>query len=109
MPRWLPRALRRIRGLAAAGRTEFTEKAIAELADLRLGREDAAEILADLRPSDHATRLWSEPATEWLYVFRPLLAGLRLYVKVAIRDDCVVISCHEDQAAEAGQADDREH
>lgn len=109
MPRWLPRALKRIRSLAAAGRTEFTEKAIAELADLRLGREDATDVLAGLRPSDYATRLWSEPAAEWLYVFRPVLAGLRLYLKVAIREDCAVISCHEDRAEQAGEADDREH
>ena len=101
MPPWLPRVLTRIRALAAAGRVVFTEKALGEITDLRLGRADATEILCSLQASDDAARQWSEPAGEWLHVFRPTVAGLRLYVKVAIRTDCVVISCHEDEPEEA--------
>lgn len=34
---------------------------------------------------------------EWLYVFKVDVHGLTLYIKVAIRENCVVISFHEDQ------------
>ena len=34
---------------------------------------------------------------EWMYVFSPSLAGVILYVKVIVRDDCIVVSFHEDE------------
>jgi hypothetical protein len=98
VPRWLPRVLTRLRALAAGGRVVFTEKARSELEELGLRREDVAQILQLLAASDDPARLRSGPLEEWLYVFRPAVAGLRLYVKVALRHGCVVISCHEDQA-----------
>jgi hypothetical protein len=107
MPRWLPRVLARLRSLAARGRVVFTEKARAELEELGLSREDVAQILRLLTASDDPARLQSGPLEEWLYVFRPAVAGLRLYVKVALRHGCVVISCHEDQA-EAHEGKDRD-
>jgi hypothetical protein len=33
---------------------------------------------------------------EWLYVFKPELAGTVLYVKLIVRLDCIVVSFHED-------------
>lgn len=53
MPRWLPKVLTRVRGLAAKGRVRFTLKALRELAVV--------------------------------------------YVKVNLRDDCLVVSFHEDE------------
>jgi len=35
--------------------------------------------------------------TEWLYVFKPRVAGIALYVKLIVRIECVVISFHEDE------------
>ena len=32
---------------------------------------------------------------EWAYVFKPLLAGTVLYVKLILRSDCAVISFHQ--------------
>lgn len=105
MPRWLPRVLRRVRALAAEGRVVLTDKARAELDDLGLQRQDFVEILGSISLRDAPARMRSAPGGAWLYVFRPEAAGLRLYVKVAIRGDCVVISCHEDRAEAPEEAD----
>lgn len=51
MPSWLPKALTRIRELAAARKV----------------------------------------------LFKPLLAGTVLYVKLILRNDCIVVSFHEDE------------
>ena len=105
MPRRLPRALTRIRTLAAAGRVVVTEKARLELEDLGLGSRDLLEILGAVSAADRPARLRSGPSQQWLYVLRPTMAGLRLYLKVAIRQHCVVISCHEDEAEIPEDAD----
>ena len=34
-----------------------------------------------------------------MYVFKPDVGGLVLYLKVVLREDCVVVSFHEDEAA----------
>ena len=34
---------------------------------------------------------------DWLYVFKPKVAATVLYLKVAIRQDCIVVSLHEDE------------
>ena len=99
MPRWLPRVLRRIRGLAAALQVLFTLKARRELAALELGldEEDACDLLAELAAEDTAGRLASAATGEWMYVFKPALAGVVLYVKLILRKDCIVVSFHEDE------------
>lgn len=99
MPRWLPRVLTRIRGLAAARQVLFTLKARRELAALELGldEEDACDLLAELTAEDSAGRLASAATGEWMYVFKPALAGVVLYVKLILRKDCIVVSFHEDE------------
>ncbi len=98
MPRWLPRALARIHRLAAARKVQFTEKAFEELRALPLGIsvEDAHQILENLTAGECAGRLVSRESDEWLYVFKPRIAEIVLYVKVVLRADCVVISFHEE-------------
>lgn len=98
MARWLPRILARIRELAAQRRVRFTQKALHELAgvDLELDEEDACDILASLQSQDSAGRHISETTGEWMYVFKPICGGILLYVKVILRNDCVLISVHED-------------
>jgi hypothetical protein len=100
VPRWLPRALTRIRGLALAGRVRFTYKAFFELQELGLGRDDVVEVLSALRTRDSAGRVQASRLNEWLYCFRPCPGGVEIYLKVALRGDCLVISCHEDEPAE---------
>ena len=101
MPPWVFRALIRVRGLAASGRLRFTDKALAEMLALGLSRGDVLLILADLSPSAEPTRTRSSHGPEWMYEFRPKTPGLSLYLKVVLRHDGVLVSCHEDQA-EAG-------
>lgn len=102
MPRWLPKVLRRIRALATAQKVRFTLKARRELASLALGldEENACDVLANLAAEDSAGRLESAATGEWLYLFKPDVAGVVVYVKVILRSDCVVISFHEDEAGD---------
>lgn len=102
MPRWLPRVLRRIRELAAAGRVQFTEKARGELADLGADESDATDILAKLGVSEYAGVMGSGLTRERMYVFKPEIAGTILYVKVIVRDVCRVISFHEEDEEDDG-------
>ena|ERR671934_2136208 len=99
MPRWLRTVLTRTRELALARKVVFTLKARRELASLQFGldEQDACDALATLSPEDSAGRLKSPATGEWAYVFKPLLAGTVLYVKLILRNDCVVVSFHEDE------------
>lgn len=98
VPSWLTKALRRIRDLAIARKVLFTLKALRELAELDLDEEDACDVLASLTAPDSAGRRRSAKTGEWMYVFKPEVAGTVLYVKLIVRNDCVVISFHEDEA-----------
>jgi hypothetical protein len=84
MPRWLRTVLRRTRELALARKVLFTLKARRELASLQFGldEQDACDVLANLAAEDSAGRLKSPATGEWAYVFKPLLAGTVLYVKL---------------------------
>jgi hypothetical protein len=99
---WLAGVLDRIHKLAAARNVRLTIKALAELRGLGLGLgvEDVIDILIVLSPSDSAGRVRSSVTSEWLYVFKPTVAETVLYVKVVLRNDCLVVSFHEDVADE---------
>ena len=81
----------------AQGPLLFTLKARRELASLQFGldEQDACDVLANLAAEDSAGRLKSPAMGEWAYVFKPLLAGTVLYVKLILRSDCAVISFHQ--------------
>ena len=108
MLRWLPRVLSRIRELAEARKVLFTLKARRELAmlDLGLDGEDACDVPARLGAEDSAGRLGSAATGEWMYVFKPILAGTILYVKVILRDDCILVSFHEDDEGDGHEEED---
>jgi hypothetical protein len=97
LDRWLTSALRRIKDLAIARKVAFTLKALRELAELGLDEEDACDVLASLSAADCAGRKRSATTGEWMYVFKPDVAGSVLYVKVILRSNCVLISFHEDE------------
>ena len=99
-PRWLPALLSRIHALSARGSVRITYKALRELASLGMGLDvdDACDILAHLDASDFWERRRSERTGEWMYVFKPVVAGTTLYVKLVVRESCVVVSMHEDEA-----------
>ena len=101
MPRWLLTILARIHALAVAGRVRLTVKATRELEllDLGLDEADVALVLLELETGDFAERSMSRSfgADEWLYVFKPAIGGFPLYVKLAVRGMCVVVSFHEQE------------
>lgn len=99
MPRWLRAVLKRIRARGATRRVVFTLKARRELASLGLGLDptDACDVLARLTADDSAGRVASATTAEWLYLFKPTLHATTLYVKVILRNDCVVVSFHENE------------
>jgi hypothetical protein len=99
MSRWLPRILRRIRALAAVDAFRLTEKAQQEAELLALSPADVWDVVAGLSATDSAGRVVSEENGEWLYVFKPTVGGEVVYVKLAVRGNCVVVSFHEDKGA----------
>lgn len=74
-------------------------KAFRELAALGMGldEEDASDVLANLVASEFAERLRSKKTGEWMYVFKPDVGGILVYLKVILRTECIVISFHEEQ------------
>jgi hypothetical protein len=100
----------RIRALGASGRVRLTMKARTELAGLDIGldRLDAYDIVANLSTGDFASRFTSKATGEIMYVFKPIVAGMVLYVKIVLRDECVVISFHEQgEDGDATSSEDR--
>jgi hypothetical protein len=64
---------------------------------LGLSPEDVREVIIGLRARDSAGRLASETTGEWLCVFKPDVGGQIIYLKLVVREDCVVVSFHEDE------------
>ncbi|MFI5299611.1 MAG: type II toxin-antitoxin system MqsR family toxin [Polyangiales bacterium] len=92
--------MRRVHDLAAAGRVRFTVKAFRELAEINLDVIDALDVLTSLRHSDAHARFRSARTGEWIFVFKPTVADVVVYLKVIVRDDCIVVSIHEDEASD---------
>jgi hypothetical protein len=95
-PRWLPGVLSQIRRCVEDGRVRFTHKALRELSALGFHPDDALDVLRALAPEELVSRLASEVTNEWMYVFKPTIGDAVIYVKVILRDGCVVVSFHED-------------
>lgn len=62
-----------------------------------LSPDDVRDVIARLVLRESGGRVASEVTGEWLYLFRPSLEGRTLYVKLLLRQDCVVVSFHEDE------------
>ena len=95
------RILARVRKHVLRGEVRFTLKALAELSSLGFGldEQDAFEILCALTRKQFATRLRSGVTGEWMYVFKPQIMGSSVYLKLVLRDECIVVSFHEDVVA----------
>jgi hypothetical protein len=100
MPPALADVLRRVRALAAEQKLRFTLKAVRELAAIGLDATDASESLEGLKAADFVKSLVSEVTGEWMYVFKPKVGGIVVYVKLILRRGCVVVSFHEDEVAD---------
>lgn len=99
MPRWLSKVLTGVRSLAAVRNVRLTLKALREVAGLESGldEDDACEVLAELTAEDSAGRVESAATGEWLYLLKPQVSGTILYIKLILRNTCVVVSFHEDE------------
>jgi len=62
-----------------------------------LDLQDACDALVALTEDDFADRFESEHTGEWMYVFKPSVAGMFVYLKLVVRTECVVVSFHEDE------------
>ncbi len=100
------RAARRLGRYLKSGRVRFTDKALVEIATLRIQPADALEVLSGLGPDDFDTLIRSTVTGEALHVFRWEVQGLALYIKLALRGVLVVISFHEERDDEEGQSED---
>jgi hypothetical protein len=69
---------------------------ISRMMELGLDEEDACDVLASVTAEDCAGRIKSKRTREWMYVFKPKVVGIELYVKVLLRSECILISFHED-------------
>ena len=56
-----------------------------------------------LTMKDLAGRKRSDQRGEWMYVFKPVVAGMVVYVKLIVRTNCVLISFHRDEAEDEDQ------
>lgn len=98
MAGWLQRVPARIRAQAGKQRVRFTHKALEEIAllELDLDEADCCDILAALTAADAAARVVAHATGEWMCVFKPHVGGVGLYLKLILRDECVVVSFHEE-------------
>jgi hypothetical protein len=98
MPQWLSHVLKRIKELAREEKVRLTYKAMREIAsiDYGLDYDDICQILMDLTSRDSEGRIISNITKEWMYVFKPEIGNTTIYLKVILRDNCIVVSFHED-------------
>ena len=77
----------------------LTIKALQELValDMGLDEEDVCHVLAGLATSDFIGRVGSKKTGEWMYVCKPTVGAVILYMKVILRNDCIVISFHQEE------------
>lgn len=105
MASWKAKALTTLRKHLEQNTIQFTEKARSELAALDLYELDAVEMMAEFTSSELVDRIQSTSSGEPLYVFKPRLGNSRLYVKMAFRSYCDVISFHPDSGEEIDEHD----
>lgn len=103
MSSWKTKAIENLRRHVKNGTVRWTTKATREFTGLGLTEPAAFEIVESFTVEDLVGCITSETSGEELHVFKTLFDELMLYVKIAFRAECVVISFHEDNG---GFADD---
>ena len=100
MPHWLGEVLSAIRAHTRAGSVRFTYKALLALAELEPAPtpDDVVHILAGLQPAAFRMRVRSVRTGRWLYVFRAEWCGERIYLKLQLRPECVLVSFHQEES-----------
>jgi tetrahydromethanopterin S-methyltransferase subunit G len=97
MARWLTKVLKRVRELALQRRLRLTAKASREVAALGLDPEDVRDVLMRLEWIDSTGRKLSHVTGEWMYIFKRHAGRDRLYIKLILRSESVVVSFHQDE------------
>ncbi len=89
-----------IKLLALAGRVIFTAKALYELESMDIGLDstDVCLLLTTLEKNDFHDRILSKITDEYLYVFIVRISNIEVYLKIMIRQSCVIISFHENRS-----------
>ena len=102
MVKWLPEVLAQIKAFAGSNKVSFTYKALREIAELHLGLDetDVCHLLLDLKISDFKERRHSNITDEWLYIFLISVEDCQIYLKLISRNNCLIISFHEDRPNE---------
>lgn len=98
---WLSKVLARVRKQAVGGDIRFTAKAEREILSLGLSPSDSCDVLVSLAAADSAGRLLSQATGEWMYVFKARVGPQDIYLKLVLRQSCLVVSFHEDGGAES--------
>ena len=73
-----------------------------EIAILEIGIDetDICEILKNITALDFFEIIKSKITDEWMYVFKITIETTLVYLKLILRDNCIIISCHEDRPYE---------
>src|SRR5690242_16470901 len=61
---------------------------------------DVCHLLLDLKISDFKERKHSNITDEWLYIFLISVEDCQIYLKLILRNNCLIISFHEDRPNE---------
>jgi len=67
---------------------------------LGLDPEDVCDALANLNIGESAGRIVSESTGEWMYIFRFRIDQISVYAKLILRNDCIVVSFHEQKGSQ---------
>lgn len=88
----------KINRLAKEGKIRFTHKALREISRLEmdLDVDDVCSMLQEIKVKYFWEKTRSDKTGEWMYIFKPIVAGITIYLKIIMRSDCIVISFHED-------------
>ncbi|MCL6336372.1 type II toxin-antitoxin system MqsR family toxin [Pectobacterium carotovorum subsp. carotovorum] len=85
-----------LQAMVAAGKVIATKSAVTAAADLGIDREGMHAVIAGLTIKDfHKSMTTYNDHTVWQDVYLPIVDGVKLYVKVTVIDDVLIVSFKE--------------
>ena len=85
-----------VKSLVIAGRIRVTSSALAGAAVLDMGLSEIVAVVGALTPRDfHKSMTTHADHTLWQDVYRPMTAAGKVYVKLTVYDDVLVVSFKE--------------
>lgn len=90
------RRLAVVHALLSAGRVHATRTALEGAAELGLGYDDILDTILDLSPTDFFKSMTTRADHRiWQDVYRPMTRAGRVYLKLTVIDDLLVVSFKE--------------